>query len=76
MVPVDGCAVTVVAAAPAAPPVGSFPAAAPVESDLTVAYDDPEEPTMVTIYPEETDARSTTWISADVEHAVAVREVR
>jgi hypothetical protein len=42
---------------------------------LTFAYDDPESPSTVTVYPAAADDR-TTWVSVDVEHAVSLDAMR
>lgn len=42
---------------------------------LTFAYDDPTDPSTITIYPEDTEDR-TTWISIDAEHAVSTADAR
>lgn len=42
---------------------------------LTFAYDDPDDPSKVTIYPEDPDDQ-TTWISIDAEHAVSTADAR
>lgn len=44
--------------------------------DMTFAYDDPDDPSTVTIYPAETEAPATTWISADTSHTVALADTR
>ncbi|MUV90596.1 hypothetical protein GJ629_12365 [Halapricum sp. CBA1109] len=43
--------------------------------DLTFAYDDPEDPATVTIYPESATDR-TTWLSVDADHAVSLADAR
>jgi hypothetical protein len=43
--------------------------------ELTFAYDDPSDPSTVTVYPED-DPDRTTWLSVDVDHAVSVEDVR
>lgn len=50
--------------------VADPPSEASQSPDLTFEYDDPEEPSTVTVYPEGTDAPRTTWISTDIAHAV------
>lgn len=43
---------------------------------LHAAYDDPENPTVLTVFPARTDRRETRWLSIDVAHAVALADVR
>lgn len=43
---------------------------------LTFAYDDPADPSLVTVYPVESDSRATTWLSIDADHAVTIADAR
>lgn len=44
--------------------------------DLEYLYDDDESPTEVTVFVDDPAALSTNWITADVDHAVPLDEVR
>jgi hypothetical protein len=48
------------------------------EFGLCVLADDPDDPGEVTLYPRDADDEtlSTTWLSADVDHAVPLTEAR
>lgn len=47
------------------------------EFDLTYLYDDSEHPSEVTVMPYgETSGQTTTWLSASIEDAVPVEEIR
>lgn len=46
------------------------------EFELRFQFDDVETPREVTIYPAETDAITTTWITIDIEHAIALDDAR
>lgn len=56
--------------------IADSPASGSPSFELTFAYDDPDDPATVTVYPEETEARATTWISVDVDHAVDLGDAR
>lgn len=43
---------------------------------LQAAYDDPDDPAELTLYPPESDCRETCWLTIDVEHAVALTDAR
>lgn len=54
------------------PPLADYP-----EFDLRYRYDDPVDPTEVTIYPvTDFDDITTTWLSIDADHAVGVEDLR
>lgn len=48
----------------------------PPSFELTFEYDDQENPTTVTVSPNRTDQLATTWLSVDVDHAVALDDAR
>lgn len=54
------------------PPLADYP-----EFDLHYRFDDPADPTEVTVYPV-TDVAdiTTTWLSMDADHTVAVEDLR
>lgn len=37
---------------------------------LEAAYDDPDDPTELTLYPPEADCRQTCWLTIDADYAV------
>lgn len=43
--------------------------------DLDYGYDDPDDPTSVTVYAPNADDVCTTWITIDVHHAVPLEDV-
>lgn len=45
------------------------------EFELTCLFDDAGDPDEVTILPDENPDRTTTWLTIDVDHAVALDEI-
>lgn len=46
------------------------------EFELEYLYDDPEDPSKVTVFPTESDSPETEWVLTDYETAVSLRDIR